>query len=220
MMDVVSLRLMTRYAALSKQWVQTHSQLLSTLLSLENVNQQLGHATSHAASHSHATTHTPQSSPHAFDEDHILRQAAPLLVKALNSKQHSILSSALKLSKSLEKDCAAIKALKRDAIATLNSDSAFNAWTHSDTDASAPALLDVARWIDNLSGMYERETIVLCFLMEELRLLPPGFEPENEHGCVVLIEQVVARFRSMHEVDLVFEAEVMEIARAAAAVFA
>ncbi|KAJ3250144.1 hypothetical protein HDU77_006938 [Chytriomyces hyalinus] len=219
-MDVVSLRLMTRYAALSKQWVQTHSQLLSTLLSLENVNQQLGHATSHAASHSHATTHTPQSSPHAFDEDHILRQAAPLLVKALNSKQHSILSSALKLSKSLEKDCAAIKALKRDAIATLNSDSAFNAWTNSDTDASAPALLDVARWIDNLSGMYERETIVLCFLMEELRLLPPGFEPENEHGCVVLIEHVVARFRSMHEVDLVFEADVMEIARAAAAVFA
>ncbi|KAI8839340.1 hypothetical protein BJ741DRAFT_599099 [Chytriomyces cf. hyalinus JEL632] len=220
-MDVVSLRLMTRYAALSKQWVQTHSQLLSTLLSLENVNQQLGHATSHAASHtSHATTHTPHSSPHAFDEGHILRQAAPLLVKALNSKQHSILSSALKLSKSLERDAAAIKALKRDAIATLNSDSAFNAWTNSDTDATAPALLDVARWIDNLSGMYERETIVLCFLVEELRLLPPGFEPENEHGCVVLIDQVVARFRSMHEVDLVFEADVMEITRAATAVFA
>ncbi|KAJ3241200.1 hypothetical protein HDU81_001598 [Chytriomyces hyalinus] len=218
-MDVVSLRLMTRYAALSKQWVQTHSQLLSTLLSLENLNQQLGHAMSHAASQtSHATAHSPHSQ--TLDEDHILRQAAPLLVKTLNSKQDSILSSALKLSKSLEKDAAAIKALKRDAIATLNSDSAFNAWTLSDTDASAPALLDVARWIDNLSGMYERETIVLCFLVEELRLLPPGFEPENEHGCVVLIEQVVARFRSMHEVDLVFEADVMEITRAAAAVFA
>ncbi|KAJ3288755.1 hypothetical protein HDU79_004612 [Rhizoclosmatium sp. JEL0117] len=75
---------------------------------------------------------------------------------------------------------------------------------------SNPATLNSAKDISRLAAMYNKEQRVLTFLIDSLSLA------QDEAHSQISLQNVIERWRTLREVDLVWEGMLMETARNAA----
>ncbi|KAI9350766.1 hypothetical protein BDR26DRAFT_851471, partial [Obelidium mucronatum] len=201
-MDATSLRVWTRIATATKQINAIHSQMLQTLLSLHNLKQQL--------TASVALSKTPNE---LFNSTSIDNNVISLLIKTQLRKSQMLLNLLQndQMDK-LEQAVIQLQTIRREVVSLV---------------ASSPqdqGLVSTAVNVDSLAGMYDAEVRVLRVLVSEVKL-GSGYsviedddddEKSSAGDAYITIEGLIERWKTLREVDLVFEGQLMEIARNAA----
>ncbi|KAJ3352687.1 hypothetical protein HDU83_007757 [Entophlyctis luteolus] len=127
----------------------------------------------------------------------------PMLLKAIASKMNALAQDIRVVhAESIRRHLAQLRAVAKDAQAQVQTQLSAHAAAYN------PRLATVAADITALAGMYDREFVVLLFLVREMH-----FAVDHETDLVD-IDAVISRWRTLRLVDLVFESGIMEAARA------
>ncbi|KAJ3002133.1 UNVERIFIED_CONTAM: hypothetical protein HDU68_006434 [Siphonaria sp. JEL0065] len=172
--------------------------MLQTLLSLLNLKQQLAAAVS-----------ASKECSALFDSTNENQLVLPLLIKT-QLKKTQMLLSLLQTDQmdQLNQSVFQLQTIKKEALSLMTS-------SPSDLNLMATAID-----IDSLAGMYDSEVRILSVLVSEVKL-GSGYSHVDEDDLSkdeahITIERVIKRWKTVLEVDLVFEGQLMERARNAA----
>ncbi|ORY42607.1 hypothetical protein BCR33DRAFT_786327 [Rhizoclosmatium globosum] len=193
-----------RTATATRTFSQRHSSMLNLLIALDNLDKQK-RALSTTASTASTASHEPlflftnsknqlqnQVSADQLDQSEIILKLASQIAK----KENALISELLIVQAKLLRAAA-------DQIAVIANDALKLA-------VSNPATLNSAKDISRLAAMYNKEQRVLTFLIDSLSLA------QDEAQSQITLQNVIERWRTLREVDLVWEGMLMETARNAA----